>query len=264
MNLSRTQPAAMRRGISRRALLAGTAILTLSGGRLAGVSAQEAPTRATPSGEPEAVQRLNDAAVAMSELDTFAFDIVTARGETTILEGFALTSISGAVRRPSDFETTVSVEIPFASLDLTAVAIDGEIWIEMPSFGGQTGGWQTIGSAQGLLSLLNPDLLILEAVRYIDDASIDRTGNVAGADVTFVTGSVDFRAIASQLTGGGDELTDEIAEGPVDVTVAIDDDDLVREIEIIGPLLSIEEPNVVRLVTFSGFNEPVEITEPQV
>jgi len=259
IDLATTRPV-----FSRRTLLAGTAAIAIGGGHLTRVAAQEATPAASPSGDADAVQLLNDAAAAMTALETFAFEVVTARGETQILEGFTLKEISGVVRRPTDFETTVSVEIPFASIDLTAVSVDNEVWIELPSFGDQAGGWQSLGTSDGLLSLLNPDVLILEAVRYIEDAAIDRTGDLDGVDVTFVTGTVDFRGIARQLAGDETELANQIAEGPVSLTVAIDGEQRVREIEIAGPLLAAEEANVIRLVTFSSFNEPVEITEPEV
>lgn len=264
MNQTVSKLNATRFRLSRRTFFAGTAAIAISGGRITRAAAQAATPSASPSGDPEAVQLLNDAATTMTQMETFAFEVVTARGETTIMEGFTLREISGVVMRPTDFETTVTVEIPFASIDLTAVSINNEIWIELPTFGEQAGGWQSLGTSDGLLSLLNPDILILEGVRYIENAAIDSTGDLDGVDVTFVTGSVDFRSIAAQMAGDDNAVANEIAEGPVDVTVAIDDQQRVREIEIIGPLLSSEAANVVRLVTFSNFNEPVEITEPEV
>ena len=249
---------------SRRRFLATGAALVLAGGQIARVAAQVSTPAATPTGDVDAVQLLNDAATTMTKLDTFAFEVETARGETTILEGLTLQGITGVVRRPADFETKVTVEIPFASLDLTAVAMNNEVWIELPKIGENAGGWTSLGSSEGLLSLLNPDVLILQAVKYIDNAVIDRTGDIDGVNVTYVAGTVDFKRIASGFTSDQAALEDQIAEGPVEVTVAIDDETRVREIEIVGPLLASEDSDVIRLVTFSGFNEPVEITEPDV
>lgn len=252
------------RPVNRRAAVAGVTALALLGGETADAFALQGTPVAQPTGDDDAVELLSDAANAMTELDTFAFTVVAARGETTILEGFELKEISGVVRRPTDFETTVSVTIPFASIDLTAVSVDGEVWVNIPALGEGEGGWQSLGSGDELISLLNPDVLILQAIQYIDNAAIDREGDIDGAAVTYVTGTVDFRSIASELLAGqgGEQLAAEIAEGPVDVTIAIDDMALVREIEIIGPLLATESADVIRLVTFSDFNEPVEIEEP--
>ena len=49
---------------------------------------------------------------------------------------------------------------------------------------------------------------------------------------------------------------------PVLVTFWIDEEDRIREVEIIGPILSTETDDVVRVVTLSEFNEPVEIEAP--
>jgi hypothetical protein len=253
-----------QRSTNRRAALVGSAALALCGGRFGVASGQDATPAARPTGDDDAVALLTDAATAMTELETFAFTVVTARGETTILEGFALEQVSGVVRRPTDFETTVTVAIPFASLDLTAVSIDGELWLNIPALGEMESGWQSLGSGDALLSLLNPDVLILESVQFIDDAAIDREGDIDGAAVSYVTGTVDFQAIAGDLFDGDSALRTEIAEGPVQLTIAVDDMSLVREIEIIGPLLSAESPDVIRLVTFVDFNEPVEIQEPEI
>lgn len=248
--------------MNRRAAVAGTAALVLCGGRLSIASGQDATPAAQPTGDDDAVALLIDAATAMTELETFAFTVVTARGETTILEGFALEEVSGVVRRPTDFETTVTVAIPFASLDLTAVSIEGELWLNIPALGEMESGWQSLGSGDALLSLLNPDVLILESVQFIEDAAIDREGDIDGAAVSYVTGAVDFQSIAGDLFDGESAVPTEIAEGPVQLTIAVDDMSLVREIEIIGPLLSTESPDVIRLVAFTDFNEPVEIQEP--
>jgi hypothetical protein len=249
---------------TRRVIFGASFALASSSWVRFSADARQSTPVASPSGDDDAVQLLEDAAQAMSALDTFAFDVVTAQGETVILEGLTLQGIQGVVRRPTDFETSVTVEIPFASIDLTAVSVDGEVWINVPSLGGSDSGWQSFGNSDGLLSLLNPDVLILEAVRYLDDATIDGEGDLDGIDVKYVTGTVNFQAIAQSFVGDTETLPTEIAEGPADVTVAVDVDNLVREIEIVGPLLASEASDVIRLVTFSAFNEPVDIQQPEI
>lgn len=249
--------------LNRRTILAGGGALLL-GATIRPVVAQDASPAATPTGAGDAVELLNAAAAAMTKLETFAFDLITTQGETTILEGFTLEEIRGVVRRPADFQTTVTVAMPFASLDLTAVSLDNEVWIELPQLGDSGGGWTSLGSSDGIVSLLNPDVLILQSVRYIDDAVIDREDDLDGTDVTIVAGTVDFHGIATRLGGDQQELAGQIAEGPVTVDLAIDGDKLIRKIEITGPILSSESDDVVREVTFSEFNEPVEIEQPNV
>lgn len=249
--------------LTRRAALAGGAALLL-GGLARPAVAQVATPGATPTGASDAVQLLNAAAEAMTNLDTFAFDLLTTEGETTIFEGFTLEEIAGAVRRPTDFEVTVTVGLPFASLDLMAVSLGNEVWIELPAIGDAGGGWTSLGSSEGLVSLLNPDVLILQAMRYIDDAKIARTGELDGVPVTWVTGTVDFHRIATRLGGTHSDIAGQIAEGPVTLDIAIDEEKHIRKIVITGPILAGEGEDVVREITFSDFNEPVEIEKPPV
>lgn len=249
--------------ITRRTVLAGGGALLL-GAASRPAAAQDASSQSTPTGASDAVELLNAAAAAMTELETFAFELLTTQGETTVLEGFTLEEVRGVVRRPADFQTTVTVALPFASLDLSAVSVDNEVWIELPQFGDTGGGWTSLGSSEGVLSLLNPDVLILQSVRYIDDAQIDRDDDVDGVDVTWVAGSVDFHGIATRLGDDQQGLAEQIAEGPVTVEIAIDGDRLIRKIEISGPILATETDDIVREVTFFDFNEPVEIEQPQV
>ena len=249
--------------LNRRFVMVGGVTFALFGSSRGGAWAQEATPAAQPTGDEVAVALLTNAATAMTELDSFAFSVVTARGETTILEGLELEQIQGVVRRPTDFQTTVTVAIPFATLELTAVSVDGELWIELPDIGQGQGGWQQLGASSELLSLLNPDVLILQAVPYIENAMIADEGDIDGVPVTYVTGTVDFQQIATDAAGDQQPLPTQVAEGPVELSIAVDDESLVREIEIIGPLLATEADNVIRLVTFSDFNEPVEIERPE-
>lgn len=249
--------------LTRRTMLAGASAF-LVGAAMRPAAAQDASPAATPTGASDAVDLLNAAAETMTALDTFAFELLTTRGETTIFEGFTLEEVYGVVRRPTDFQTTVTVALPFASLDLTAVSVNNEVWIELPQIGDTGGGWTSLGSTEGVVSLLNPDVLILQSVRFIDDARIDREDDVDGVDVTWVAGTVDFHGIATRLGGDQQGLEEQIAEGPVTVEIAIDGDRLIRKIEISGPILATETDDVVREVTFLDFNEPVEIEQPEV
>lgn len=253
-----------RSRLSRRVLMIGGTAFVVTNATILDAAARQGTPIASPATASDADLLLTEAATAMTELDTFAFSLTTVEGETVILEGFTLEEISGVVRRPTDFQTTVTVEIPFASLDLTAVSVNNEVWIELPTIGDSVGGWTSLGSSEGLLSLLNPDVLILQAVPFVENATIVDTGDIDGVEVTYVSGTVDFRAIAERYASGEADLTSQVAEGPVLLLIAIDEERLIREIEITGPILVNEEADVVRLVNFTEFNETVEIEEPQV
>ena len=253
--------------ISRRRLMAtagvGATILTFPA-VITTAAAQEATPAVAATGEDDAIALLTRATQAMAALETFAFEVETTRGEGSVM-GFALKSVTGEVRRPADFQADVSVEIPFGDITVRAVSVDGTIYFEDP-FAQTESGWVTVDTGSDITALLNPDLVILAAVNVLQNAAIDGTEKFDGIDTTAITGEVDF---ASMLGGTGgatadDQLASQLAEGPTPITIWVDGDDLVHAIEIAGPLLALEGDDVVRLVSFDAFNEPIEIEVPEI
>lgn len=252
----------------RRLFLVGSGGLVAAAAARPGfrsAAAQDATPPASPiadglTGEPEATSLLRDAAEAMAALQTFQFEIETTRGQSTILQGLEVQTISGAVRRPVDFTATVAVSLPFGSIEVTAVSVDGRAYIEDPL---SDGDWIELEGTEQAVALINPDTLILASIGVVQDARIDGTENIDGVETTRLAGTIDFAASAEQLSGGAVELPAELSSEPIDLLIWIDDQKRVVEIEIAGPLLETESDDVVRTVSFFGFNEPVDIEPPQ-
>lgn len=252
----------------RRLFLVGSGGLVAAAAARPGfrpAAAQDATPPASPiadglTGEPEATSLLRDAAEAMAALQTFQFEIETTRGQSTILQGLEVQTISGAVRRPVDFTATVAVGLPFGSIEVTAVGVDGKAYIEDPLSDGQ---WIELEGTEQAVALINPDTLILASIGVVQDARIDGTENIDGVEATRLAGTIDFAASAEQLAGGAVELPAELSSEPIDLLIWIDDQKRVIELEIAGPLLETESEDVVRTVSFFGFDEPVDIEPPQ-
>lgn len=258
------------RRINRRTILAGAfAVAATPALRL--VSAQETPQASTPmtstpvtqiEGEGDAVALLESAVTAVSALDTFQFKLKTTQGTSTIFQGLDLKSVEGAVRRPMDIQATVTVGVPFGDLSVTAIGLNGEFWVQNPL---KSGEWMSLGSDRQIQALINPDQLLLYAVRLVHDAKITGTEKIDGAETTMVEGTVDFSAMVQSALGASDaqgSMGQYLAEGPKLVTFWIDDQKRVVETEIRGPIFSTESDDVVRDLSLFAFNEPVEIQAP--
>jgi len=198
----------------------------------------------------------------MAELSTFAFEIETTRGESTIFQGLNVREITGAVRRPADFTATVSVDLPFGAIDVTAVGVDGRAWLQDPLGDGEN--WIPLEGSENIVALINPDTLIVNSIGLIQDARVDGTEELGGVGTTRIVGTIDFAATAERLTGGAVELPAQIVAEPLPVVVWVDDQERVLEIEVSGPIIDTETEDVVRVVRFFDFNEPVEIEAPPV
>lgn len=220
------------------------------------------------TGEPDAVALLRNAAAVMAGLATFQFEIETTRGQSTIFQGLDVRAIAGAVRRPLDFTATVSVGVPFGTIDVTAIGIEGRAWVQDPLAGGLVGQggseWIALEGTENIVALINPDTLILNSIGVIQDARIDDAEQIDGADATVISGTVDFAATAERVTGQAVELPAEVSAEPLPVLVWIDGEGRVLEVEISGRIVATESEDVVRVARFYGFNEPVDIEAPPV
>jgi hypothetical protein len=255
----------LERPMSRRLLALGTLGLAASAPslRLVSAAAQDASPEASPAsqitGADDAVALLEASASAMAKLETFAFELETTRGSSTILQGLELKGIEGVVRRPADIEATLTVSVPFGDFKITAIGVNGSYWVQDPL---SDGAWLELGTDVQINSIINPDALILMAVRLVRNASITGTEKVDGVDTTMVEGTVDFYAVANDTFGDSTMLEGLVAEGEKDIIFWIDDQNRIVEAEIIGPLLASESEDVARLLSLYDFDEPVEIEAP--
>ena len=252
------------RPLSRRLLAIGVAGLALGSRRpelrLVSAGTPVATPGSRISGDAEAVALLEEAAAAMAALETFAFELETTRGASTILQGFELRGISGVVRRPADIQAVLTVGVPFGELEITAIGLDGNYWVEDPL--AADGAWIELGRDLQLQSLINPDALILAAVRLVQNARIAGTEKVDGVATTVVEGTVDVAGTVGAFAGDSSEAAQLIADGAREIVLWIDDRRRIVEVEIVGPLLTTESDDVVRVVRFFEFDEPVEIEAP--
>lgn len=253
----------IQRPMSRRTMLAGAGGVIAT--RMTGANASAQTPAASPAtrieGETDAVELLNRSAETLAAFDTFAFEMETVQGSSTVMQGFELKSVTGVVRRPLDLQAEVEVGTPLGSLSIGAVSLDGVFFVQDPLSDGE---WMELGQVGELQTLINPDVLILMAVRLVQDAQITGSESVDGAPTTVVEGTVDFSGFLDDAGQGQSEAAAFISDQPVDVMFWIDEQDRILEVELLGPILASESDDVIRVVRLFEFNEPVEIEAPDV
>ena len=227
------------------------------------------PFRAT-AADGDAAQLLNAAAKAMAALKTFHFEMETVDGKSTILENLELQKVEGDVLRPDSFRATLTAKVAVAKVSVNVISVGGAVWVTDPLQAGTVwrqvagDGEQNMGAA--FTDLINPDRLFLAAISLIGDPQIEGNEKVDGVDCTVVTGQFDPKRLSdlASPTAGQEIATPSILTGePVYLTAWIADDGRVMRIEEEGPLTTSESNDVVRRITFSKFDEPIEITAPQ-
>lgn len=260
--LIRLDPTAMRLNRRRFAAFAAAGVASAAMGDV--VFAQSTPV-ATPSGAQDAVALLKESLATMAKLKTFHFELSTPTGSATILQGLQIKTITGDVRRPYDFKTDIAVSIPLGSLDLTVIGLNGQVWMEDPLQ--QGGKWieLTRGSGvdtQSITTFVNPDTLILQAVHFVQDAKIGGHEKVGGVQTTRVDGQVSLAGLG-QVKGAENSPT-QLSTAPIPISIWIDNDHRIQEIELAGQILTSESTDVIHDITFSNFDKPVDIQKPPV
>lgn len=207
-------------------------------------------------GDADALEVLRSAAAEVLELDTFTFSMETISGSSTIFPGVELISVEGEVERPMNVAATLTVSAFTQTMIASAVVVDGDVYVQNPLSGGA---WENMGSAPEVATMINPDWLLLAALNLIQEARVtnERDG------VTLVEGYINLsESLADVAEQDMQELEQFLATGPVDVAFWIDEDNLINQAELYGPIFANESPDVEKRIELSGFNEPVNIEPP--
>ncbi|HET9660493.1 MAG TPA: LppX_LprAFG lipoprotein [Thermomicrobiales bacterium] len=215
----------------------------------------------------DAQAQIEQTAAAMLALKSFHFELETTAGTTSFQDAFELRSVSGDVVRPSSFQAEVAVKLAIVSLTLDVISVDGNTWVKNPIGGDDSFIQVTGGDSDFQLPptiLLNPDQLVGQALKYLDDPQLGEPEELDGQQMTVVTGTFD----PSKLIGGGTPIADleefSPSSQPLDVKAWIDDQDRLVRIDFSGPLFAFEEGSgrLVRSITFSNFDNDVTISQP--
>jgi hypothetical protein len=218
----------------------------------------------------DAAQLIAAAAKEMAKVKTFHFDMETVDGKSTILENLELRKVVGDVVRPDSFQATLTAKVAVINVSVDVISVGGAVWVTDPLQSGKVwrqvagDGEQNVGAA--FTELINPDRLFLTAVSLIDDPKIDGKEKINGEECTVVTGQFDPKRLSEMAspTAGEEIATPSILTGePVYLSAWINTDGRVLRIEEEGPLTTSESNDVVRAITFSAFDEPVQISAPE-
>lgn len=225
-----------------------------------------APARGI-SAQDDAQAQLEATADAMLALDSFHFKLETTAGKTVFQDAFELKTVESDLVRPANFQASVAIKVAILDLTLEVVSVDGAIWVKNP-IGGDDSFIQVTGEDSEFqlppMALLNPDLLVEEALKYLENPQITGTESFDGQDVTVLTGTFDPSRVIAPATPGTAASVISPASEPLDVELLIDDQNRLVRADFIGPLFAFEEGSgrLVRRVTFSEFDSAVTIEPP--
>ncbi len=198
----------------------------------------------------DAEDLLDRSADTMEAVDTFHFVVEHENGSTQIVAGLGMTRAEGDVQGTDRMQLEVEARFASTNIKTGIVVLPGESYLQNPL----TGNWQE--QEIDISDLFDPATGVTGLMRAVTDVSIVDREEVDG---------VDSYVLATQVDSGNLEAFVGNAQPGTQVAARVwigVDDLLVRRVEIAGPVAPNDAEDIVRRLSLSGFDEPVDITAP--
>ncbi len=243
---------------TRRRLMVGIAAVVMSGILLASCGRSQPSAIATLSPTvtptPTPAELLAKAATAMQGVSTVEFSLGHEKGSTPLLPGLAATSFQGQVAMPDRVQVSMKAEVAVIRtvVEIKVIVIAGKAYMTDPV----TGAWHEIPVDN--LPLNFQDL----ANKLGDIAAAANSPQYTGADT--VEGVQTTRVSASV---GGENLQtlipSAIAANKLKAELWVEKGTwLIRKARLVGPIVSEDSPDVVRVLVLRSFGKSVDISPP--
>ncbi len=195
---------------------------------------------------PQAV--LERSGEVMEALESFHFRLTHENGVSPIGQGLVIREVQGDVARPDKISLEFSGLAGSFAMRASLIAIGESSFISNPI----TGEWEPVPAEVSPLGFFEPTRGISEIMRRIKSPMLISTKD----DSYAISGTIASEGLAS--------LFGAVEEGnSVDIDVVIDATSLfLLEARLEGRITASEEDGVIRIITLSNFNEPVEIELP--
>ena len=184
----------------------------------------------------------------MEALESFHFRLTHESGGTPIGQGLVIREVQGDVVRPDKISLEVSGLAGSFAMRLSLITIGDNGFISNPI----TGEWEPVPAEVSPLGFFEPTRGVSEIMRRIESPRLISTDD----DSYAISGTIASEGLAS--------LFGAVEEGnSIDIDVVIDATSLfLLEARLEGRITASEEDGVIRIITLSRFNEPVEIESP--
>jgi hypothetical protein len=199
---------------------------------------------------PNATTVLEGAAARMEQVGSMHFVLEHEDGTTQIVRGIAMNHAEGDVVAPDKMQATIEGGLGPVNFEAGIVIVGEDAWIQNPL----TRRWEDEDIT--IDEVFDPREGVVALVRSARSPRITEVEQVDGVD--------SYRVEATLDSGDLTLLPGDPAPGRDVPTVAWVGvaDQLVRRVELIGPVASGESEDLVRRLTLSRFDEDIAIVPP--
>ncbi len=199
----------------------------------------------------DAADVLKRGAERMDRVKSFHFDLTHENGTSQIVRNLQMVSATGDVVPPDRLRLDAKAKAGPLNIAVGIIAIPGASYITNPL----TGRWEQ--EQISVSQFFDPATGVTALMRAATNPRVTGTEKVEGRNVYRIEASVDSGDLALFASGAapGRAMTAR-------AWVGVDDPVLVR-VEIEGAVSDGEPANLVRRLTLSKWDEPVQISAPQ-
>ena len=197
---------------------------------------------------------LSDSANRMMALQSLSFTLTHEKGETPLMTGLVMNELEGQVNLPDQFIVSVKAKATAfnAFIRIDVVAINRKIYMADPL----SGKWQEISLTVLPFNFNGLGVTLADIMISMNNPTLARGETINGQ-----------RTIKIQDTITSNDLKALIPQAAQNLDVSLDlwleeESLLLLKARIAGQVVDSDPPDVVRILSFKAFNDPVNINPP--
>ena len=204
---------------------------------------------------PTPAKILEISAQKVSALETLSFKLVHESGSTPLMEGVLIKNITGNVVVNKAFEVQIDAEaLGITALRINILATNGRVHMTDPI----SQKWREIDSQDTLFDFTNLGDTLAQILRTIKSPKQTDGESLKNDSYLQLSGTILSENLQPLIPGAADNLE-------VRLEIVIRSDDFVlTQARISGPVTSTDPEEIVRILSFYNFNEPMEIRTPPI
>ena len=217
---------------------------------IVGCTESESSATVTPAPpQATALEAVELSKIAMSNLDSFSFQLTHDSGHTTLSGALELTRAGGLVTTNGlDLEAEANIGRAFVRVE--AVVIDEQTWMTNPI----TGVWSEIPPEDSPFAFLDPVKMVADILGETSNPEYAPESSPVGE--YRITGTIPAQSLAT-LVGSVDPNA-----APAVILNFDASSNLLNRVEIRGTVQPEDEPGTIRIITLSEFDSNVSLEPP--
>lgn len=211
-------------------------------------------SRSASAPTPPPQERLEAAAKRMAALTSLRFTLTHEQGRTPLLAGIEAQRAEGAVALPDQASLQVEAVVTGvgAFISLSILVKGAEVSMTDPL----TGAWRPLPAGSLPFNFLDLGLTLASIARAIQSPAYTSREVIGGVASQGIRGSVTGKQLASLVPSATPTAT-------AGIEVWVGEDNLIRRVRLTGPVVPKDSPEVVRVLSFTAFDQPVTIALPR-